>query len=54
MAGHLVELLAAADPSAHAVRARVYERRRDVERSTMSKGVFGWAARESSKHSGSD
>jgi alkyl sulfatase BDS1-like metallo-beta-lactamase superfamily hydrolase len=54
LAGHLVELLAAADPSAHAVRARVYERRRDVERSTMSKGVFGWAARESSKHSGSD
>jgi len=49
LAGHLAELLvrAAPTPQAHALRARVYETRRDHERSTMSKGVFGWAARES-------
>jgi alkyl sulfatase BDS1-like metallo-beta-lactamase superfamily hydrolase len=49
LAGHLSELLVRADPARHGLRARVYERRRDVERSTMSKGVFGWAARESLK-----
>jgi len=50
LAGHLVEMLAQVQPSAHYLRARVYARRRDVERSTMSKGVFGWAERESRKH----
>jgi len=50
LAGHLVELLVRADPSAHELRARVYETRQAIERSTMSKGVFGWAARESRKH----
>jgi len=43
-------MLAQVQPSAHDLRARVYARRRDVERSTMSKGVFGWAERESRKH----
>jgi alkyl sulfatase BDS1-like metallo-beta-lactamase superfamily hydrolase len=50
LAGHLCELLVQTDPRSatlHALRARVYGRRRDVERSTMSKGVFGWAERES-------
>lgn len=55
LAGHLVELLTDADADsadvdsaeAHALRARVYGRRREAERSTMSKGVFGWAERES-------
>jgi alkyl sulfatase BDS1-like metallo-beta-lactamase superfamily hydrolase len=54
VAGHLVDLLVQADPSsaaAHVVRARVYGQRRDVERSTMSKGVFGWAERESQRAS---
>ena len=52
LAGHLAEMLVDADPAsaaAHAVRAKVYSRRQEVERSTMSKGVFGWAARESLK-----
>jgi alkyl sulfatase BDS1-like metallo-beta-lactamase superfamily hydrolase len=52
LAGHLVELLVHADSTstaAHSLRARVYGQRRDVERSTMSKGVFGWAQREALK-----
>lgn len=52
LAGHLVELasLAAGDDDAravHAARAEVYERRVAAATSTMAKGVFGWAARES-------
>jgi alkyl sulfatase BDS1-like metallo-beta-lactamase superfamily hydrolase len=50
MASQLAELAAQAapdDPGVHAIRAEVYERRAEVERSTMSKGIFGWAARES-------
>jgi alkyl sulfatase BDS1-like metallo-beta-lactamase superfamily hydrolase len=50
LAGHLVDLLVQAEPTsagAHSLRARAYARRREVERSTMSKGVFGWAERES-------
>jgi len=51
LAGHLVELLVGGAPSAgaHALRAQVYAARVEVERSTMSKGVFGWAQRESLK-----
>ena len=50
LAGHLAEMLVDSDPAssaAHALRAKVYGRRQQVERSTMSKGVFGWAHRES-------
>jgi hypothetical protein len=50
LAGHLVEMasLAAPDDAAvHAARAEVFERRVAAERSTMSKGVFAWAAKES-------
>ena len=50
LAGHLAEWLVQADPSdaaAHAARHRVFITRVAAERSTMSKGVFGWAARES-------
>jgi alkyl sulfatase BDS1-like metallo-beta-lactamase superfamily hydrolase len=50
LAGHLAELAVQAAPgstSAHAVRAEVNEQRVAAEDSTMSKGVFGWAAAES-------
>jgi alkyl sulfatase BDS1-like metallo-beta-lactamase superfamily hydrolase len=48
LAGHLAQWLAVAEPTAESesLRAEVYATRRDIERSTMSKGVFGWAARE--------
>ena len=52
LAGQLSQWLVQADPAsraAHELRARVYAARVGVERSTMSKGVFGWAARESSR-----
>jgi alkyl sulfatase BDS1-like metallo-beta-lactamase superfamily hydrolase len=50
LAGHLVELAALAAPddaSVHAARTEVFQRRVDAERSTMAKGVFAWAAKES-------
>jgi alkyl sulfatase BDS1-like metallo-beta-lactamase superfamily hydrolase len=50
VAGHLAELAALAAPDdaeVHAARREVFERRVDAERSTMSKGVFAWAAKES-------
>jgi alkyl sulfatase BDS1-like metallo-beta-lactamase superfamily hydrolase len=50
LAGHLAQWLVQADPTsaaAHAIRAAVFTARVAAERSTMSKGVFGWAARES-------
>jgi len=50
LAGHLAELAALAapdDPGVHAARAEVFERRVEVETSTMAKGVFAWAASES-------
>lgn len=50
LACHLAELAAQAAPDdadVHAVRADVYRRRVDAERSLMAKGVFGWAASES-------
>jgi alkyl sulfatase BDS1-like metallo-beta-lactamase superfamily hydrolase len=52
LAGHLSEWLVLADPDSadsHALRAEVYSARVAAERSTMAKGVFGWAARESSR-----
>jgi alkyl sulfatase BDS1-like metallo-beta-lactamase superfamily hydrolase len=50
LAAHLVEWAAAAaldDKEVQSVRADVYTRRRAAETSTMAKGVFGAAARES-------
>jgi alkyl sulfatase BDS1-like metallo-beta-lactamase superfamily hydrolase len=50
LAGHLVELATQADPDdrdVHAARADVFERRVAAEASTMSRGVFAWAADES-------
>lgn len=48
LASHLVELALAAAPGDPVVRdtnARVYARRAEAEASTMSKGIFSWAAR---------
>lgn len=50
LAGHLAELAAQAAPDdagVHRVRAEVFSRRASEELSTMSKGVFSWAADES-------
>jgi len=50
VAAHLVELAALAapaDPAAHRARARVFMLCREAATSTMAKGVFSWAARES-------
>jgi alkyl sulfatase BDS1-like metallo-beta-lactamase superfamily hydrolase len=50
LAGHLAELAALAAPDdagVHTVRAEVFGRRAAEERSTMAKGVFAWAQRES-------
>ena len=57
LAGHLAELATQADPGsadAHRVRADVNEARAKGERSTMSKGVFRWAATESREKAGGD
>lgn len=50
LAGHLAEMAALAEPDdagLQRVRAEVFGRRAEAELSTMSKGVFGWAAKES-------
>ena len=50
LAAHLVEwasLAAPDDDEVQRARADVYERRAEAESSTMAKGVFRWAARES-------
>jgi alkyl sulfatase BDS1-like metallo-beta-lactamase superfamily hydrolase len=50
LAGHLAEWAAAADPDdpdVQRARAEVFEARVAAEASTMSKGIFGAAARES-------
>ena len=50
LAGHLAELAALAAPTdagVHRARATVFAARADSEASTMAKGVFSWAARES-------
>jgi alkyl sulfatase BDS1-like metallo-beta-lactamase superfamily hydrolase len=54
VASHLAELAAQAAPEdagVHAARAEVFRQRAETERSTMSKGVFAWAARESGEKS---
>ncbi len=56
LAGHLAEMAALAAPDdtgVHAARAEVFGRRAAEERSTMSKGVFAWAQRESQAQAGS-
>jgi alkyl sulfatase BDS1-like metallo-beta-lactamase superfamily hydrolase len=50
VACHLVELALAAapdDPTVRDANASIYARRADAEASTMSKGIFSWAARRS-------
>jgi alkyl sulfatase BDS1-like metallo-beta-lactamase superfamily hydrolase len=51
VACHLAELAVLAEPDnkrAHALRAEVFQKRRDKETSLMAKGIFGHAANESS------
>jgi alkyl sulfatase BDS1-like metallo-beta-lactamase superfamily hydrolase len=55
IACHLVDWAADAEPESgevHQLRAEVYGRRALAEPSTMSKGIFGAAARDSSERSG--
>ncbi len=55
LAGHLAEtaaLAAPGDKEIQAVRAEVFERRVAAEASTMSQGVFAWAAAESRRRTG--
>jgi alkyl sulfatase BDS1-like metallo-beta-lactamase superfamily hydrolase len=55
LAGHLAEMAALAAPDdagVHAARAEVFGQRAAEERSTMSKGVFSWAQRESQARAG--
>jgi alkyl sulfatase BDS1-like metallo-beta-lactamase superfamily hydrolase len=55
LASHLVDFAADAEPGSrevHALRAEVYGRRVAAETSTMSRGVFGAAARESKRKAG--
>ena len=50
LACHLVELAALAAPEdkeIHAVRAEVFQARRNTETSLMAKGIYGYAAGES-------
>ena len=56
LAGHLAELASLAapgDPGVQRVRARVFSARAEGSTSTMAKGVFNWAARESAAGSAS-
>jgi alkyl sulfatase BDS1-like metallo-beta-lactamase superfamily hydrolase len=57
LAGHLAEMAVLAAPDdagVHAARAEVFGQRAREERSTMSKGVFSWAQRESEGKSSKD
>ena len=50
LAGHLIEMAGMASPEAreiHQARSAVFGARAQAERSTMAKGVFAWAERES-------
>jgi alkyl sulfatase BDS1-like metallo-beta-lactamase superfamily hydrolase len=47
LAGHLAELAAFASEDGHPTRARVNELRASNETSTMAKGIYNWAAKES-------
>lgn len=55
VACHLAELAVQAEPDnrrAHAVRAEVFQLRRNRETSLMAKGIFGYAANESKSRAG--
>jgi alkyl sulfatase BDS1-like metallo-beta-lactamase superfamily hydrolase len=55
LAAHLVDWAVAAEPrnrEAHALRAAVYRRLMESSTSTMSKGIYGAAARESAAGAG--
>ena len=55
VACHLAELAVLAEPDnahAHAIRAEVFQKRRDGETSLMAKGIFGHAANESKAKAG--
>jgi alkyl sulfatase BDS1-like metallo-beta-lactamase superfamily hydrolase len=55
LACHLAELAVQAEPEnahAHALRAEVFQKRRDGETSLMAKGIFGSAANESKAKAG--
>jgi alkyl sulfatase BDS1-like metallo-beta-lactamase superfamily hydrolase len=55
LACHLTEAATLAEPEnrdAHMARANVYGARRKAELSLMSKGIFGWAERESAAKAG--
>lgn len=57
LACHLVELAALAAPddaAVHAIRAEVFQTRRDTETSLMAKGIFGYTAGESLRRAGLD
>ncbi|HZZ35527.1 MAG TPA: alkyl sulfatase dimerization domain-containing protein, partial [Caulobacteraceae bacterium] len=50
LACHLAEFAVQAEPDnakAHAIRAEIFQRRRDQETSLMAKGIFGSAANAS-------
>jgi len=50
LACHLIELASLAEPdnkAVHAVRAEIYQLRRQGETSLMAKGIFGYASAES-------
>ncbi len=51
LACHLIELAVQSDfdnKQIHVIRAKIYKPRRKIESSLMAKGIFGYAARESS------
>ena len=55
LACHLIELAVQSDfdnKQIHGIRAKIYKQRRKIESSLMAKGIFGYAARESSDKSG--
>ena len=57
LACHLAEFAAQAEPdnkAIHALRAEVYQRRREGETSLMAKGIFGYAANQSKKQTEGD
>jgi hypothetical protein len=48
----MAALAAPEDAGVHAARAEIFARRAAEERSTMAKGVFSWAERESRQKTG--
>ncbi len=57
LACHLVELASLAEPenkAVHAIRAEIYQLRREGETSMMAKGIFGYASAESHRAAGEE